>query len=1029
MLLNRVSLQGFLAHRGREVGGATAPIELDFRDSNLWLMHGPNGSGKSSVFDAITFALFDKARGSQLLQLVNDRSEGARVEVEFEAGGERYLVRRHIKLNKSRDKHQMSSEVLRWNADAQRWDLEKGVGKIRDWATKTLQVSYENFVSAVVLEQGRADQFLRATPRARREQLMELLDLQVYEELSKATNERRNSSRRIADDREKQLANCARVTPAEVEAAGAATEAARARLNQARAGLSGAQKRLEEALLAAAKRREIADKSAQLERDKTLTDSATQIEAAAARREEIGAILPSLQALRGARRALSNAQRESKNARQKLDAARAKARALEPLVEAARVEDETANRAAIEAQLRARESEIASKNAARNADIARQIEGWETKLTQCASNLAPHRAWLERAESIEAERDEIEHLNGVLQRIGPIKAAREKLDGARDWQTQTQEAQQTAWAAARGGEAKAEKREAARAEIDAALDKARVEQPQVAARLELRRELLQGREELGDADECPTCGTILDDPDACERLQQEREILRREIAQLQARDAALNADLQRLQTERAEAMRAEKVAQTARDSALKAAHKAEAQCDAAQRDVEEKSRDLRERQSEAGEWANENFEATQTRFNALDEPRVAQDLMALRNARKAEAQNEAVAETCRAQLQGLPVWDDEKRREIGELNRDAERIYADALAGFQSAQSGADEARARFERAGKNWDEANNQIEVAVEIESAKTTASANAQLELNEQLAQLAPQWSAHRGAFEDEALKELKAEFDGLQALAERLTQLRAAQQRVSNLQSVIAVLQGQLDDIAAENRIAPDAAQTELESAHAVFENQESGLDLAKTALSSARQGRKVWERCEAERDSAQTEANRYKDLAEAFGRDGLQAKIIRQAQENLRGAANGILGRLSNGQWQLDLRGENDSELEIIARDEGRGGYERSFDALSGGERFRVAISLAIAIGQMAAGGAPMNTLVIDEGFGALDEENRGLMVDNLRHLSEHELKNGRIIVVSHQDDVRDAFGYRYQLARDATGYASVEMTVG
>ncbi len=90
------------------------------------------------------------------------------------------------------------------------------------------------------------------------------------------------------------------------------------------------------------------------------------------------------------------------------------------------------------------------------------------------------------------------------------------------------------------------------------------------------------------------------------------------------------------------------------------------------------------------------------------------------------------------------------------------------------------------------------------------------------------------------------------------------------------------------------------------------------------------------------------------------------------------------------------------------------------------RFRVAISLAIAIGQMACGGAPMNTLIIDEGFGALDEENRGLMVDQLRHLSEHELKNGRIIVVSHQEDVREEFGHRFRLSRDSDGYARVEM---
>ena len=1026
MLLNRVSLQGFLAHRGQEADGVLAPIEMDFRDSNLWLMHGANGSGKSSVFDAITFALFDKARGSQLLQLVNDRSERARVEVEFEANGERYLVRRQIKLSKRRDKHTMSSEVLRWNAESQIFEVENGVGKIGEWAEKTLQVSYRNFVSAVVLEQGRADQFLRAAPRARREQLMELLDLKVYEELSNATNTRRTAARRVFDDKAKQLANATLVSPAEVEAASAAVEAAQTRVAAAHDNLNGAQKRWEDAQLAAAKIAEIAKKAAQLQGDVALTEQAEQIEAAAARRDEIGAILPALNALRNARLAMANAKREQEMACQTLIEARDKAGALEPEIERARAQSEVADRAALEAKSRAQESEIHNKNAAREAEVAAQIESWEAKLRKCEGELAPHQSWLERAESIEAARQKWEHLSAVFQKIKPLQAAKARLQSAREGEAQAEMAHQQALALLQSEDAPTGE---ARVAIESALEEARAEQSKVGARLEVRRELWHSRETLGDADECPTCGTTLDDSDACERLQQEREILRREVEQLQAREAELSDETKRLQGKRAEAMRAEKAAEKRRDDAAKVAHKTEAQWEAARRDLTEKTRDWQERHDEAGAWANEDYLAVQAHLNALDGARIAADFSALQDAQKIAAQNQVRVESCREQLENLPAWDDEKRRQIKDLERDAERAYAAALAELQTAQRLAGEARARFDDARKSWDAANNQVAVAVEIEAVKTAANDNAQRELDAQFAQLAPQWSEHRAARDDGVLDELKREWDKLQPLAARLNELRAAQQRVSNLHSVIALLQSQLDAIPAQNRVEPALAQSALEEARAVAQSEESGLQLAKDSWASAARLRETWERHEAERDAAQTEFSRYQDLAEAFGRDGLQAKIIRQAQENLRGAANGILGRLSNGQWQLDLRGEDDSELEIIARDEGRGGYERAFDALSGGERFRVAISLAIAIGQMASGGAPMNTLVIDEGFGALDEENRGLMVDNLRHLSEHELKNGRIIVVSHQDDVRDAFGHRYQFSRDAGGYARVEMTLG
>ena len=1032
MLLHRVSLQGFLAHYGQEIDGAITPIDLDFRENGLWLMHGANGSGKSSVFDAITFALFDRARGSQLSKLVNDRSTAARVEVEFESRGERYLVKRVLKLTKNREKHSSSTAVVsRWNAEENRWVEVEGVGKIRDWTTQTLQVSYENFISSVILEQGRADQFLRASPRERREQLMQLLDLSVYEKISEIANARRNQSRIELKSKTEQLERAVAVTPQDLAAAEIAVSEAQTRYAQSGEAARAAQIARDDAARAAQLDAQIAEKVERQSADAAILAEAETIESAVRERDELNAILPSLRALSGARRASSHAGRELELARAELEAAQQKERELAPIVEQTRGESEAANVTLTQARLRATQAELDGKSAQSDAETLNNIKELEAQLGRSARELEPHQIWLKRADSIETRRAQIGRSNEILRLVKPINEAAQKLARARAAENEAQKAHQSALETATNAEVRLENASAARRETQGAGDELKTEGARLEIRIEANRKTLGARDRVGEADECPTCGSMLDDPEARARIEAEREMLRREVEKWEARLDEIKRELCAQDADDKARAATEKEAREALDKANRAASKTEAQTEAMARECAEREHELHQAREAAGEWAGEDLAELQARLVALEPQTIEADWDNLQNARNASFRIEATAQASRAQLARLPDWSDEKRRAIGDLQRDLAGVLAAAKAQLQAAEalvSGADE---HYKSANAEWTAAGNAAKIAVALQQQKATAAKNARAELEEQLDKLAPDWKSHRAVHEDESLNRLAARYDELQAPAARADDLRAARQRVSNLESEIGLLRAQIDAIPVRHRVAVAAAEDSLLAARAVLSQADGDLGDARENLLHTRTRRENWVRCEEELKSAQIEFGRDRDLAEALGRDGLQARIIKQAQENLRSAANGILGRLSHGQWQIDLRagGEDDSELEIIARDEGRGGHERTFDALSGGERFRVAISLAIAIGQMASGGAPMNTLVIDEGFGALDEENRGLMVDNLRHLSEHELKGGRIIVVSHQDDVKDAFGHRYQLSRDALGYARVEMTLG
>ena len=1035
MTLYRVSLQGFLAHYGREENGVVMPIDLDFRESNLWLIHGANGSGKSSVFDAITFALFDKARGNQLSKLVNDRSTAAHIEVELEAGGARYLIKRRLKLKKNRDGHSSSwAEVSKWNEGENRWIVEENVGKIKDWAERTLKVSYENFVSSVILEQGRADRFLRASPRERRDQLMELLDLSVYEKISAKANERRNQSRAELKIKETQLQNCAPVSPEDLAGAEKIAADALARVGEISETAKRADKVCGDAKSAANWNAQIIEKIARQNDDAAILADEIIIENAVRERDELNAILPSLRSIGIARRASSDAGIALDSASEELENARAKESELVPLVEPTRVASEIAAIALTQTQLRAQRAELDGGRAQDDAEKLSRIEELEADLAACEIALEPHRAWLNKADPIEARREQIENLNAIIGKVRPVHQATGKLADAQKAAADASAAHKTALQNAEVLQRKWKNARQAHGDLDGADDELKTQRASLAAKLEVNREILRARDELGGADECPTCGSTLDDgSDACERIAHEREMLRREIARWDARCSEIEGELDALKTDKKARAQTEKNARAEFDKFNVIASKSEAQLETAERDVAEKTRELEAARDDAGEWENEDLAALENQLSGLNPATIANDWRALQYARNAALQSEATARAYRAQLRRLPDWDDAKRRDIGELQRDLQSVLTRANDALKAADDEAQSAKKREEQAQKDLAAAQGDAKIAAALQTRNLITANSARADLDAQLGKLSPRWREHLAAHNDKNLDELNERFEALQPIAARAGELNEARQRVRDLESEIEWLQKQVAEIPAEHRIEVGRAQDVLNAARAASEQAESELQNARDNLSATRVAHANFERCESERNDAQTEWSRDQDLAEALGRDGLQARIIKQAQEELRGAANGILGRLSKGQWQIDLRevgnDDKEKELEIIARDLARGGVERTFDALSGGERFRVAISLAIAIGQMAAGGAPMNTLVIDEGFGALDEENRGLMVDNLRHLSEQELKNGRIIVVSHQDDVRDFFGHRYQLSRDKMGYAQVEMTVG
>ena len=165
--------------------------------------------------------------------------------------------------------------------------------------------------------------------------------------------------------------------------------------------------------------------------------------------------------------------------------------------------------------------------------------------------------------------------------------------------------------------------------------------------------------------------------------------------------------------------------------------------------------------------------------------------------------------------------------------------------------------------------------------------------------------------------------------------------------------------------------------------------------------------------------------YQELMTAFGRQGIQAMLIETVVPRLEEEANALLGRMTDNRMHLKMetqrerrsgQGDPIETLQINVSDELG---PRSYEMYSGGEAFRVNLALRIALSKVLAQrmGAPLPTLFIDEGFGSQDIAGRERILDVISAIEDDFDK---IIVITHLEDLKDAFPVRIEVQKEEMG---------
>lgn len=138
--------------------------------------------------------------------------------------------------------------------------------------------------------------------------------------------------------------------------------------------------------------------------------------------------------------------------------------------------------------------------------------------------------------------------------------------------------------------------------------------------------------------------------------------------------------------------------------------------------------------------------------------------------------------------------------------------------------------------------------------------------------------------------------------------------------------------------------------------------------------------------------------------------LSAYVLAYRLSQVVAAANERLARMSDQRYSLEHTaqrgaGETRGGLSLLVRDDWSG-ESRDPATLSGGETFVVSLALALGLSDVItqeAGGADLDTLFVDEGFGSLDSDTLDDVMDTLDSLRD----GGRVVgVVSHVAEMRD-----------------------
>jgi exonuclease SbcC len=979
MRLHRLEVAAFGPYRAREV------VDFDALGSDgLFLLHGDTGAGKTTLLDAVAFALFGVVPGArgQAKRLrcdFADPDEPTEVVLELTVQGQRMRLVRSPEYQRAKRRGdgtttQPAKASLTWLDGTPAGHSAEGLTRI-DEVSRTVQgllgMSHDQFFQVVLLPQGEFARFLRAETDEREQLLERLFGTKRFADIEAWFRDLRAERRRELDRRRQDLrewvarfAQVAREEAPEEDVPGWVGEvrdrAAQA-VTTAEVAEAQARRAREVAEKVLAERRTAAER---VERVRTAHHRLSTLDEQAIRREGWA---KEVAAARRAAMVAGPAAQADRCAAQLDEAKR---------LEQARVGELTATgHAETEADVvelrrhagKLREEAGALAGLAAEAEQQHRDQREISRLVETGQEARAHALVLsEKLDGIP------QHIEKLRERFNDASAAAVQLDGLRTREAELAVSVRDAAGLAGAARAVTEAEEQVRAAVGKHLEVRE-------RRLELRARRLDGMAAelaagLRDGAPCPVCGS----------------------GEHPAPARTADGSVDRVQEAAAE--QAESRAERARAAAEAAKHEAETAFAA-----------LRERLR--GRTADElNAELTQLRDQlTIVEALAKQKAHLAGEARSAEAEAKSLTEKLRGAEQAATAAETRHRALAGQVEERAHRL---------------DEARGEHASVGARREHLTAVVH-ALDALAESRLASVSADERLRQQQGEVRE--ALDRADFS--TVTDMRAAVRSAEALARLEEQLAEAAAAEAAARAVLA--EPELAGIAPNDEVDVDSAMAEAKTARAATE---TAVSTHRAATSRATELDGLAANLDAVGEAihpleeAFGELDALTDVVNGRGQNArkmsLRSYVLAARLEEVAVAATARLRAMSQDRFSFvhsDKAGAHGVRgglgLDVL---DDYSGTVRPAKTLSGGESFLASLSLALGLADVVAaetGGALLDTLFVDEGFGTLDAETLDVVMDILDELRA----GGRVVgLVSHVEELRQRIPTRLRVRKARTG---------
>jgi exonuclease SbcC len=279
--------------------------------------------------------------------------------------------------------------------------------------------------------------------------------------------------------------------------------------------------------------------------------------------------------------------------------------------------------------------------------------------------------------------------------------------------------------------------------------------------------------------------------------------------------------------------------------------------------------------------------------------------------------------------------------------------------------------------------------------------------------------------------------------QELAQAQQHYPLIQQRTRELGELLATraqalqtVEQQIQDFTRQLAQVPDR-QSDIQALEHQMQRRRTQLDEYIAYLGRLQQQQQQLDRLHQQADEHQKQLQTlrrqgrvYQELAQAFGKNGIQALMIENVLPQLEAEANRILGQLSANQLHVQFvtqrAGRRKGKMRhtdklidtldiLIADVQGT----RPYETYSGGEAFRVNFAIRLALAQLLAqrSGTALQMLIVDEGFGTQDEAGCDRLISAINAIASDF---ACILTVTHMPHFKEAFQARIEVQKTVDG---------